>query len=106
MNLIDTGILIDHFHHHNAAKKLINSLVVSVVTLTELLAGMRPGEQEKPEGLLKLFVILPVNETVGRQAAAYLRTFQQSHKIDFGDALIAATAHLQGADLFTRNRKH
>jgi predicted nucleic acid-binding protein len=70
------------------------------------LAGMRPGEEEKTEGLLDLFVLLPVDELIGRQAAAYLRAFRKSHKIDFGDALIAATARLQGAELFTRNKKH
>jgi predicted nucleic acid-binding protein len=113
MNLIDTDILIDHFHQHSAAMHLINALVdtsdplaISVVTLTELLAGMRPGEEEKTEGLLDLFVLLPVDEFIGRQAAAYLRAFRKSHKIDFGDALIAATARLQGAELFTRNKKH
>jgi len=41
MNLIDTDILIDHFHQHSAATELINALVntgatlaISVVTLT------------------------------------------------------------------------
>jgi predicted nucleic acid-binding protein len=113
MNLIDTDILIDHFHQHSAATQLINALVdtsdplaISVVTLTELLAGMRSGEEEKTEGLLNLFVLLPIDEPVGRQASVYLRTFRGSHKIDFGDALIAATARLQGAKLFTRNKKH
>jgi predicted nucleic acid-binding protein len=113
MNLIDTDILIDHFHQHSAATHLINTLVdtsdplaISVVTLTELLAGMRPGEEEKTEGLLNLFVLLPIDVPVGRQASVYLRTFRGSHKIDFGDALIAATARLQGAELFTRNKKH
>jgi predicted nucleic acid-binding protein len=113
MNLIDTDILIDHFHQHSAAMQLISTLVdasdplaISVVTLTELLAGMRPGEEEKTEGLLNLFVLLPIDEPVGRQAAMYLRAFRKSHKIDFGDALIAATARLQGAELFTRNKKH
>ena len=51
-------------------------------------------------------IFLPVNEVVGRQAAAYLREFRRSHQIDFGDALIAATALLYGAELYTRNVKH
>jgi predicted nucleic acid-binding protein len=113
MNLIDTDILIDHFHRHQAAAALIESLAatgeplaISVVTVTELLAGMRPGEEEKSEQLLNLFVFLPVTETVARQAAAYLRLIRKSHKIDFGDALIAATARLYEAAVFTRNSRH
>jgi predicted nucleic acid-binding protein len=113
MNLIDTDILIDHFHRHKAATEFISSLVVtdvllaiSVVTVTELLAGMRPGEEEKTERLLNLFLFLPVTEAISRQAGAYLRLFRQSDKIDFGDALIAATGLLHGATLFTRNSKH
>lgn len=52
MKLIDTDILIDLFHSNEAALTLINTLLVtetdlaiSVVTLTELLGGMRPGEE-------------------------------------------------------------
>ncbi|MCA9994894.1 MAG: type II toxin-antitoxin system VapC family toxin [Anaerolineales bacterium] len=113
MKLIDTDILIDLFHRNKAALTLINTLVasedqlaISVVTLTELLSGMRPGEEMLTEELLLLFDIVPIDEAIGRQASAYLRTFRRSHRIDFGDALIAATAFLYGAELFTRNVKH
>jgi predicted nucleic acid-binding protein len=112
MKLIDTDILIDHFHRHREAEQLINSLfttdqpAISVVTVTELLGGMRSGEEERTERLLSLFTILNVSETVGRQAAFYLRQFRRSHGIELGDALIAATAQLYEAELFTRNAKH
>lgn len=113
MKLIDTDILIDHFHSHAAAETFLRSvqgsgdtLAVSVVTVTELLAGMRAGEEAQTEQLLTLFTILPVTEQISRQAALYLRTFRHSHRIDFGDALIAATAYLYGATLHTRNVKH
>lgn len=113
MKLIDTDILIDHFHSHVAAETFLRSvqddgdtLAVSVVTVTELLGGMHAGEETRTEQLLALFTILPVTERIGRQAAVYLRTFRRSHRIDFGDALIAATAYLHGATLHTRNVKH
>ena len=113
MRLFDTDILIDHFHGHQAALEFIatslgqgETLAVSVVTLTELLGGMRPGEEERTEGLLRLFTILPVDEIVGRQAAVYLRQFRRDHRIELGDALIAATAQQHGAELFTRNLRH
>lgn len=113
MKLIDTDILIDHFHKNEAAEAFLRALsatddqpAISVITVTELLGGMREGEEARTEQLLSLFVVLPVNEAVGRQAAAYLRQFRRSHGIDLGDALIAATARLHGAELFTRNVKH
>ena len=113
MKLIDTDILIDHFHSNKAALSFMKDLsdmdeqlAISVVTVTELLSGMRSGEKTHTEQLLSLFDVLPVDETVGRQAAVYLRAFRRSHRIDFGDALIAATALLHGAELFTRNVKH
>ena len=50
MRLIDTDVAIDHFHGTQAAKDFFaealvsgETLVISVVTLTELMAGMRPG---------------------------------------------------------------
>ena len=113
MKLIDTGILIDHFHGHGAASALINrfvaadeQMVISVVTVTELLGGMRVGEEAQTEQLLGLFTVLDADEAVGRQAAVYLRAFRHSHRIDLGDALIAATALVSGIELLTRNVKH
>ena len=113
MKLIDTDILIDHFHSHEAALAFMSSLaemnerlVISVVTLTELLAGMRSGEEDRTEQLLSLFDVLSIDEIIARKAAEYLRAYRHSHRIDFGDALIAATALVNDADLFTRNVKH
>ena len=67
---------------------------------------MRPGEEERTERLLRLFTILPVDETMGRQAAVYLGQFRRDHRIELGDALTAATAQQHGAELFTRNLRH
>lgn len=99
MMLIDTDIAIDHFHGNRSARDFFEQaltsgepLFISVVTLTELLAGMRPNEEEFTEKLLSLFTIIEVDTAIGRQAGAYLRKYSRSHKLDFGDALIAATA--------------
>lgn len=113
MKLIDTDIAIDHFHGHQAAQDYFaetlaggESLAISVVTLTELMAGMRSGEEVRTEGLLNLFVLLEIDETVGRKAGEYLREFARSHRLELGDALIAACAAISGAELVTRNTKH
>lgn len=47
---------------------------------------MRPGEEERTERLLRLFTILPVDETMGRQAAVYLGQFRRDYRIELGDA--------------------
>lgn len=113
MRLIDTDIVIDHFHGHAATLEYFaeslaagEELAISVVTVAEVLAGLRPGEEERTERLLQLFSIQDVNEAIGRQASLYLRQFRLSHRLELGDALIAATALHHGAQLITRNLKH
>jgi predicted nucleic acid-binding protein len=110
MRLIDTDIAIDHFHGHKEtleyfAQSLIEGeiLAMSVIGLTEILTGMRPGEQERTEKLFSLFVILEVDEQIARKAGEYLNEYRKSHRMEMADALIAATAFVAGAELVTRN---
>src|SRR5689334_1922175 len=98
MKIIDTDIVIDHFHGHHAALDYFAEnlaagqiLAISVVSLTELVGGMREGEQERTERLLRLFTVLDVNQEIARHAASYLRQFRASQHLDLGDTLIAAT---------------
>lgn len=113
MKLIDTDIAIDHFHGHRAALEYFTqalvegeTLAMSVVSLTEILAGMRPGERERTEKLFKLFVILDVDDQIARKAGEYLNLYRHANHVELGDALIAATAFVSGAELITRNLKH
>ncbi|MBI3742172.1 MAG: type II toxin-antitoxin system VapC family toxin [Chloroflexi bacterium] len=113
MQLIDTDVLIDHFHGVPAATNYIaealladGELFISVVSVTEVLAGMRAGEETSTEELFALFTIRPADESVARIAGKYLNQFADTHRLDLGDGLIAATAKLLGADLVTRNMKH
>ncbi len=113
MQLIDTDVLIDHFHNVKAATAYIanallaeGELFISSASVAELLAGMRAGEEAATEELLALFAIQPVDETIARRAGAYLNQFGRSHRMDLGDGLIAGTAKVLGAQLITRNVKH
>ncbi|MEA2007894.1 MAG: type II toxin-antitoxin system VapC family toxin [Chloroflexota bacterium] len=113
MKLIDTDIVIDHFHGHQAtldyfAETMVAGeiLAISIVTLTELLSGMRSGEEKRTERLLAMFQLVDINEAIGRQAGVYLQQFRRSHHIELGDALIAATAAHLDAEMNTRNQKH
>ena len=113
MRLIDTDVLIDHYHGVEAATEYIasallteGSLFISIVSVAELLAGMRSGEESGTEALLALFSIYPANEQVARIAGHYLNQFARTKRLELGDALIAATAQVLDADLISRNVKH
>lgn len=113
MKLIDTDVVIDHFHGHAAVLEYFATalavgepLLIWVVTLTEVLSGVRPGEEERTERLMQLFAVQDVDKAIARQAATYLREYRRSHRLELGDALIGATASQLGATLVTRNLKH
>src|SRR3990170_6240935 len=113
MKLIDTDIAIDHFHGHRAAMDYLTQsllsgevLAMSVVSLTEILAGMRSGERERTEKLFSLFTVVGADEKIARKAGEYLNEYRAAHGIELADSLIAATAHVTGAELITRNVKH
>ncbi len=64
MRVIDTDVLIDHFHDVQAATDYIanallsdGELFISTVSVAEILAGMRAGEEERTEELFTLFTI-------------------------------------------------
>ncbi len=112
MRLVDTDVLIDHFHGVQAATDFVGNailadgeLFISAVSVAEILAGMRLGEETETENLLALFTIIPVDVAVARAAGDYLNRFSQK-QLDFGDALIAGTAKVLGAELVTRNVRH
>lgn len=113
MKLIDTDVAIDHFHGHRQAFEYFTQtlaegeiLAMSVVSLTEILAGMREGEQEQTEKLFSLFVLLEIDEEIARKAGEYLNKHRAPNRIELADALIAATAFVAGAEVVTRNLKH
>lgn len=113
MKIIDIDIAIDHFHGHREALDYFTqalmtgeTLAMSVISLTEILAGMRPGEKERTEKLFEFFTILDVDEQTARKAGDYMNLYRSSHHIELADALIAATAFSAEAELVTRNIKH
>ncbi len=113
MKLIDTDVAIDHFHGHRAALDFLAGIIaagevvaVSVVTIAEIMGGMRTGEEQRTERLLQMFLVLEATDPIARRAGECPRQFRRIHGIDLGDALIAATAREHSAELVTRNAKH
>lgn len=81
-------------------------ILFSPVNQAELWAGARPTEYDSLEELFAALVCAPAEAQVGRRAGDYLRRYRNSHGVELGDALIAATAVANRALLWTRNRKH
>jgi predicted nucleic acid-binding protein len=81
-------------------------VLYSPVTAAELWAGAWPREYEGLTKLLRTLICVPIDADTGRLAGDYLRHYRKSHGLALGDALIAATAFLNRAQLWTRNYKH
>ena len=69
-------------------------------------AGARPSEHEAIANLFHALQCAPINGEIGRLAGDYLRQYRKSHSVELGDTLIAASAAVNHATLWTRNRKH
>ena len=111
--ILDSDILIEHLRGREQAKTFLaqlheaGELLVSVMTVAELIAGIRHHrEEEGVEALLRLLRMVPVDENIARRGGHIRRQYQQSHGTGLVDALIAATAELTGATLVSFNRRH
>ena len=76
------------------------------VSVAEIYAGVRKGEEDRIESLSLVLEILPVSAEIGRKAGGYLHAYTKSHGVELGDALIAATSYIHGMPLWTLNKKH
>lgn len=80
---------------------------ISVVTISELLAGARSQAEEIQIRSLPQWVTLkPVDLAIAERAGQFLKHYRASHGIDDFDAVIAATAEHHGLELATLNVKH
>lgn len=83
-----------------------SAILCSPVSSAELWAGALPREHEATAKLFRTLSCVPIDYETGRQAGDYLRLYRKSHGLQISDALIAAAAVLNRAELWTRNRKH
>ena len=112
--LVDTSILIDHLRGDERAMTLLVGAVdagaelwSSTVVRTEVLAGMRAGEERATLDLLDGFSWLDVTVEVADRAGQLARSFLRSHPgVDTADFLVAASAEILDARLVTLNVRH
>ena len=82
------------------------ALLYTPISKAEIYHGIREGETSKAEALFSGCMSVPITDEIGEKAGRYLSQFHKSHGTDIADALIAAAAFINKADLFTFNHKH
>ncbi len=111
MKVIDSSIFIDHFRGYPSATSFFESLIdealFSAITETELLTGSQCATAETRKNILQFlakFEKVNVDNSIA-QLAGDLSREHKNNGLEIGDALIAATALINKAELLTRNLK-
>lgn len=102
--LLDTNILIDYLNGIEQAKTELDRYkdrAISLITWMEVMVGTTSETEDITRGFLSSFVNLPIDEQVSDVAV----TLRKQHKIKLPDAIVWATAQVNGRILVTRNTK-
>ena len=96
MTLVDSDVLIAHLRGFGAARDWLvdarknGPLAISVVSIAELVGGMRSVERREVWRLLSSFRTEAATEVIARRAGEMMRRYRRSHTgIGLGDYLIA-----------------
>ena len=111
--LLDTTVLIDALRARQNRRAMLAELVAAghtlataAINISEVYAGMRPGEELRTEAFLSSLACYPMSGEIARRAgslkAAYARDGQT---LSFADMIVAATALEHELALMTDNRK-
>jgi predicted nucleic acid-binding protein len=109
--LLDTDVLIDFLRGDEKAVSFVNAnssrIILSSVIVAELYAGVKgDAEQATLERFISLFRVIPVDSEIAKTGGLYKRDFSKSHGVGLADAILAATAESENAELVTLNTKH
>ncbi len=111
--LVDTSVLVDVLRGWPAAADLLmkrrtaGALHSSLIVKAEVLAGMRPLEEQSTARLLASLDWHGVDSRIAEEAGRLGRQWLPSHSgIDVADLLIAATATVLDLEVLTRNVRH
>jgi predicted nucleic acid-binding protein len=109
--LLDTDVLVDFFRGHSKAVAFVNAhsarIILSSIVVAELYAGVKgDAEQVALEDFVSLFRVVPVTAEIAKAGGLYKRDYGKSHGVGIADAILAATAEAENAELKTLNTKH
>ena len=109
--LIDTDVMVNFLRGHPKAVAFIKSysgiIVLSTIVVAELYAGVK-GDYELAilDNFIAFCRVIPVTHEIARTGGIHKRDYAKSHDIGLADAIVAATAIVEKADLKTLNTKH
>jgi predicted nucleic acid-binding protein len=109
--LVDTDVLVDFLRGHEKAVAFISEfssrIILSAVVVAELYAGVKGNaELTVLENFISLFRVVPLTAEMAKIGGLYKRDFGKSHGVGLADAILAATADAEKAELKTLNVKH
>ena len=90
----------------DALRESDSQILFSPLSAAEVWSGAWRSEFNATLELFAGLQCVPAFYETGELAGEFLRRYAKSHGLELPDALIAASAHLNGAALWTRNRKH
>ena len=109
--LIDTDVMVDFLRGHPKAVALVQTLadriMLSSIVVAELYAGVRGSDERVTlDNFVALFRVIPVSSAIAKTGGLYKKDYAKSHGVGLADAIIAATADAENAELKTLNTKH
>jgi predicted nucleic acid-binding protein len=109
--LLDTDVLVDFFRGYSEAVAFVNAnssrIILSSIVVAELYAGVKgDAEQATIGNFVSLFRVIPLDVEIAKAGGLYKRDYGKSHGVGLADAILAATAELENAELKTLNIKH
>lgn len=109
--LLDSNILVDYLRNRSGAVEFVDGLSnvpkISAITVAELYSGVREGrEREILDQLISDIAVVDVDREIAVTGGLLRRRYLKSHGLEIADAIIAATAQIEGSELVTLNKKH
>ncbi len=109
--LVDTDVLIDFLRGNDKAVTFFDEfsshIILSPIVVAELYAGVKGAEELSVlDNFVSLFRLAPITAAIAKAGGLYKRDFGKSHGVGLADALLAATADAENAELKTLNVQH
>ncbi len=102
--VFDTNILIDFLNGIEAAKDELahfQTRQISVITYIEVMVGASPEEEAAVRGFLASFQVVELSAAIANETIS----IRQQHGLKIPDAIVYATARVEGCLLVSRNTK-
>lgn len=109
--LLDTDVLVDFLRGYSKAVSLVHAcsdrIILSSIVVAELYAGVKgDAEHAALDAFVSLFRVVPVTHALAQSGGLLKRDYGKSHGVGLADAIVAATAQAENAELKTLNTKH